>query len=277
MAKPSPRLARVEDPVRLFSDYMKITGTPSLAPETGHPKLRGRTLLLLNGSTWVSLWGTWFGRALLPGVKLVHLGTDATQLSFMRAHEDEEPCPPPRNVKAFAQLARIGCDLYRPDALLLTCSTMNRAAAAVRTAVKSRGVPLVQIDEPMMEAAVQHGGRILVIATHGPTVTSTQQLLTETAQRLQRSVSFAGVTLPGAFAALGRGDVKGHNQMLARAIRLEQQRQPLDSVVLAQLSMAAFLLDYPEPQREFGLPVFTSADAGFRRVREVLLALPPTP
>lgn len=269
---PVPRRPRVEDPVRLFSDYMKITGTPTLAPEAGDRKLTGKTLALLNGSNWVSLWGTWFGRSILPGVKLVHIGADATQYSFMRAHEAGETCPPVRNIRAFSGFAKAAIELHRPDAMLLTCSTMNRAVAAVRRAVAKTRVPVIQIDEPMMEAAVRHGGRILVIATHGPTVTSTQALLTETAVRLKRSVTFDGATIEVAFDLLGRGRIARHNALIARAIRSARKRGAIDSVVLAQLSMAVFLLDHPAPLREFGCPVFTSAECGFQRIREVLTA-----
>jgi aspartate/glutamate racemase len=262
------RRPRVEDPVRLFSDYMKITGTPTLAPEAGY--LTGKTLALLNGSSWVSLWGTWFGRSILPGVKLLHIGADATQYSFMQAHESGEPCPPSRNIRAFSIFAKTAIKLHRPDAMLLTCSTMNRAVAAVRRAVVDTRIPVVQIDEPMMEAAVRHGGRILVIATHGPTVTSTQALLTETASRLKRSVTFDGATIESAFDLLGRGRIARHNAEIARAIRSARKRGALDSVVLAQLSMAVFLLEHPDPVSEFGCPVFTSAECGFQRIRELL-------
>jgi hypothetical protein len=40
-------------------------------------------------------------------------------------------------------------------------------------------------------------------------------------------------------------------------------------VVLAQLSMTVFLLTYPDPLREFGIPVFSSGQCGFERVAEV--------
>lgn len=267
-----PRRPRVADPMRLFGDYMRLTGTPALAPEAGRPGLTGKTLALLNGSTWVSLWGTWFGRQILPGVKLVQVGSDATQLSFMRAHRARETCPPPRNIRAFAQLAKATIELHRPDAMLLTCSTMNRAVVAVRHAVARSGVPIVQIDEPMMEAAVERGGRILVLATHGPTVASTQALLRETAVRLGRKISVAGATVEAAFDLLGRGDITRHNRVIARAIRAAQKRGRVDTIVLAQLSMSVFVLEHPDAEAEFGAPVLTSGEYGFRRIRELLLA-----
>jgi Asp/Glu/hydantoin racemase len=265
---------RVTDSVRLFSDYMKLTGTPTLAPEAGDVRLSGKTLGLLNGSTWVSLWGTWFGRALLPGVKLVHAGGDHVQLRFMAAHEAGKPCPPRENIRSFVRTAKELAAFHRVDALLITCSTMNRAAGAVRRALAANRIPVVQIDEAMMETAIGRGGRILVIATHGPTVSSTQALLRETAVKLQRDVSFDGATVEEAFDLLGRGDIGRHNRAIARAIRSAQKRNAVDTVVLAQLSMSVFALEHPDAEKEFGVPVLTSGECGFKRIRELLLAAP---
>lgn len=265
------RRPRVADPVRLFSDYMKLTGTPSLAPEPGEKGLAGKSVGLVNGSTWVSLWGTWFGRKLLPGVKLVHAGGDHVQLHFMAAHHAGRPCPPRENIASFAHTARELVDFHRVDAVLITCSTMNRAAPEVRRALRAKRVPVVQIDEPMMERAVERGGRILVIATHGPTVASTQALLRETAARLGRDVQFDGATVEEAFDLLGKGDIPRHNRLIARAIRAAQKRGPLSTVVLAQLSMSVFALEYTDAEKEFGVPVLTSGECGFQRIRELLL------
>lgn len=262
------------DPIRLFADYMRLTGTPTLAPESGPAALAGKTLGLVNGSTWVSLWGTWFGRKLLPGVKLVHAGGDHVQLHFMAAHEAGQPCPPAENIRSFVRTAKELAAFHRPDAVLITCSTMNRAANAVRQALAASKIPVVQIDEAMMEAAVRHGGKVLVVATHGPTVTSTQALLRETASRLKQYVSFAGATVEAAFDSLGRGDIRGHNRLIAAAIRAAQRRESINTVVLAQLSMSVFALEHPDAEREFGMPVFTSGECGFRRVRELLSGQP---
>lgn len=262
---------RVADPMRLFSDYMKLTGTPSLAPEVGERGLAGKSVGLVNGSNWVSLWGTWFGRKFLPGVKLVHAGGDHVQLHFMAAHHAGLPCPPPENIASITHLARELAEFHRVDAVLITCSTMNRAAPDVRRALRARRVPVVQIDEPMMERAVERGGRILVIATHGPTVSSTQALLRETAARLGRTVEFDGATVEEAFELLGKGDLTRHNRLISRAIRSGQKRGNLSTVVLAQLSMSVFAIEHPDAETEFGVPVLTSGECGFQRIREILL------
>lgn len=259
------------DPLALFSDYMRVTGTPSLAPEAGDGPWVGKTLGVINGSSWTSLWSTYFGRRMLPGVKIVNVGNDAVQLHFMRAHHEGRPCPPPSNIDLFCRYARDLCELIEPDAVLITCSTMNRAFGRVRAELAPRGVPVVQIDEAMMEEAVRRGGRILVVATHGPTVQSTQALLQETAARLGLPVSFTGATVEEAFTLLGEGRIEEHNQVIAETIRAVQRREPVDIVVLAQLSMSVFVFTHPDPIRDFGIPVLNSGETGFRRAGEVLL------
>ena len=263
------------DPFALFGAYLKLTGVASLehAPAED-PALRGRSLGILNGSSWISLWSTWFARLLLPGVKLVSAGSDAVQLNFMAAHRRGEPVPPRANIEAFARTAVDLVRLHALDAILITCSTMNRAHAAVRTAVREasapREIPVVQIDEPMMEKAVRTGERILAVATHGPTVENTKTLLLETAEREARNVSVECATVERAFDLLGAGDVRGHNEEIARVIRHATSRGNFDAVVLAQLSMSAFVFSYPDRASAFGLPVLTSGEEGFLKVRELL-------
>jgi len=269
-------MRRAFEPIDMFDSYMKVAGVPSLDfARAEDPRLQGKKLGLVNGASWISLWCNYFGRMALPGVKLVNAGNEGVQLSFMGAHKRGEPCPPQINIERFVQYAEDLVALCGVDAIMITCSTMNRAYGTVREAMKRHGVPVIQIDEAMMERAVTHGGRILIVATHGPTVESTRALLQETAARLGRTVSFAGATVEEAFRLLGEGDVRGHNRVIADAIRKAASREQIDIVVLAQLSMTVFKLSYADEacRREFGLPVITSGETGFERAREVLIGL----
>jgi len=262
------------DPIRLFSDYMLITGTPTLNDEPGDiPKLKGRKLGVVNGSNWVSLWSTWFGKKILPGVKIINVGNEAVQLNFMEAHSKGEPCPPQINIDLFCNYAKDLYDLYKVDAILISCSTMNRAFKQVSEFMKPYGVPVVQIDEAMMEEAVTSEGKILVVATHGPTVKSTQELLLETANRLRKKVDFAGVTVEEAFNLLGQGKIVEHNEIIANAIRKVQESEEIDIVVLAQLSMAVFSFSYPDPLKEFGVKILNSGETGFASVRNLFQSM----
>ncbi len=260
--------------LELFRRYMMFTGVTSLDREpASDPDLAGKTLGMVHGSSWVSLFATYFGRKILPGVKLVAVGNDAVQLNFMRAHREGRPCPPQVNIELFVQYSRQLVELFGVDAVLITCSTMNRAAASVREALRPYGVPVIQIDEAMMEEALARGRRIFVVATHGPTVGSTQQLLRETAARLDRQLECGGATVEEAFHRLGRGDIEGHNELVAMAIRQGQRTASWDAVVLAQLSMSVFKLSHPNAEDEFGVPVLTSGECGFYKIRRLFKGL----
>ena len=263
------------DPIQVFSDYLRVTGVAHLDPEpSGIPELLGKRLGLINGSSWVTLWANYFGRQYLPGVHLVNTGNEAVQINFMEAHAQGLPCPPQANIDAFVRYANDLVDLAQVDAILITCSTMNRAYPQVEIALESKGVPVMQIDRPMMEQAVKNGGEVLVIATHGPTVDSTQSLLRETAAEIGASISYSGANVEAAWDKLAKGDVIGHNQDLADEIRKSLSRKAVGCVVLAQLSMTVFLLSFPDPVAEFGVPIYTSGQCGFESVRELLVSLP---
>ena len=259
------------DPARLFGDYMKVTGVPSVEPEHGpDPKLSGKKLGVVNGASWVSLWSNYFGKTMLPGVKIINVGNEAVQLNFMQAHSQKLACPPQINIDLFCKYAKDLYDLYQVDAVLISCSTMNRAFKKVRETMKPLGVPVIQIDEAMMEQAVSTEGKILVVATHGPTVKSTQALLQETADRLVKKVDFVGATIEEAFELLGQGKINEHNQAIAQAIRNVQDKDKVDIVILAQLSMSVFSFTFPEPLLEFGVPILNSGQTGFARVADIL-------
>ncbi|MBN1286377.1 MAG: hypothetical protein JXB47_13345 [Anaerolineae bacterium] len=256
------------DPIRLFSDYLKVTGVAHTGPEPeGDPALIGKRLGLINGGAWIMLWANYFGRLYLPGAHLVNVGNEAVQINFMEAHAAGKPTPPQSNIDAFVRYARDLVDLARVNAVLMTCSTMNRAYPLVQAAVN---VPVVPIDKPMMRCAVEQGGRVLVVATHGPTVESTQKLLQETAGEMGQAVSYSGLNVEAAWHRLAAGDVVGHNDALAGAIRAHLDREAVGCIVLAQLSMTVFLLSYPDPVAVFGVPVFTSGQCGMAYMRKVL-------
>lgn len=260
------------DPIRLFADYLTITGIAHTDPEkVGDPALIGKRLGVINGGSWITMWSNYFGRKYLPGAHLINVGNEAVQINFMEAHARGEPTPPQSNIDTFVRYAKELAELGHVDAILITCSTMNRSFPAVQQAMASYGLPVVQIDQPMMERAVRTGGKILVVATHGPTVDSTQALLRETAESLGETVSFSGVTVHEAWECLAEADIAGHNRHLAEAIRTKLAEEPdIQCVVLAQLSMTVFLLTYPDTVAEFGVPVFTSGQCGFEAVRELL-------
>ena len=260
------------DAIRLFSDYLRVTGVAHTGPEPqGDPCLLGKRLGLLNGSSWITLWANYFGHLYLPGVHLVNAGNEAVQINFMEAHSAGEKGLPAENIAAFQRYAIDLAELGHVDAVLITCSTMNRAYPQVNEALQPYGIPVLQIDRPMMERAVENGGRIMVVATHGPTVDSTQTLLREVAKETGLTISMTGVLVEPAWDYLASGAVEQHNAILANTIRERMKEDEIGCVILAQLSMSVFLLSYPDPLKEFGIPVLTSGQCGFAAMRELLV------
>ena len=48
------------DPVRLFHDYLVVTGVARTEPEPeGDPRLIGKRLGLINGAAWIALWANY--------------------------------------------------------------------------------------------------------------------------------------------------------------------------------------------------------------------------
>jgi hypothetical protein len=257
--------------IRLFSDYLCVTGVAHTGPEPwGDPHLLGKRLGLLNGSSWITLWSNYFGRKYLPGVHLVNAGNEAVQLNFMEAHAAGLTALPAENLSAFTRYAIDLAELARVDAVLITCSTMNRAYLQVCEALQPFGIPVFQIDRAMMELAVTRGGKTLVIATHGPTVESTKALLQEVAAEHDRKIDVKGALVEEAWNCLARGEVEEHNEILAKTILDCLTVEEISSVVLSQLSMTVFLLSHPNPMKEFGIPVYTSGQCGFEAVRKAL-------
>lgn len=262
------------DPIELFDMYMKVVGVPHTEDEPdGEPLLKGKKLGVVNGASWILLWTCYFGKTVLPGVKIINVGNEAVQLNFMRAHKQGKPCPPQINIDTFVRYARDLYELFQVDAILISCSTMNRSAQAVRNEMARYNIPVIQIDEAMMEAAIGNGGKILVVATHGPTVKSTQALLQETAAKLNRRIEYTGATVEEAFELLGQGQIAEHNEVIAQSIREAMKNDEIEVVILAQLSMTVFRFSYPDPVESFGVPILTSGECGFMKAKEVLMNL----
>lgn len=261
-----------EEAIRLFSDYIRVTGVAHTGNESqGDPRLIGKRLGLINGSSWITLWANYFGRMYIPGVHLVNIGNEAVQINFMEAYAAGLSNLPVENLNAFKRYAIDLVELGHVDAVLITCSTMNRAYKEVYDSLKPYGIPVFQIDHPMMQRAVNHGKQILTIATHGPTVESTRALLQEVAAENGREVNVYGVLVEEAWHCLANGDIRKHNEILAMTIRESAAKERIDCVVLAQLSMTVFQLSYPDSLKEFGVPVYTCGQCGFEAIREVLV------
>jgi Asp/Glu/hydantoin racemase len=124
-------------------------------------------------------------------------------------------------------------ELAGADYIMVTCSSIG---PAVEAAAKLIGVPVLRVDQPMVDKAVETGKRIGVIASLQTTLEPTANLISRRAQNAGKQIELSSKLCEGAFEALMSGDAATHDAKVAAA--LKQLSQQVDVIVLAQASMA---------------------------------------
>jgi len=193
---------------------------------------------------------------LLPGVKIMHI-LDEPLLERIRrrgrlASEDSE-----RLDTHVALAQEVGA-----SAVLVTCSTVSPSVDGMRPA----DIPVMKIDEAMIEQAVAAGARIGVVATNQTTLEPTRRMLQTQAERVGRSIQVELSLVENALPALMKGDGATHDRLVKQAVMEIMGRA--DVVVLAQASMARVLDVIPQEERK--VPVLSSPHLALGRLREML-------
>ena len=137
------------------------------------------------------------------------------------------------------------------DQILVTCSSIG---PAVEAAASSMGVPVLRVDRPMADRAVQMGKRIGVIATLRTTLEPTADLVQRRAQTVGKEIQLTSRLCEGAFEALMSGDAAKHDALVTDA--LKELSKQVDVIVLAQASMARVVDSLPDAGKH--VPVLAS-------------------
>lgn len=163
----------------------------------------------------------------LPGVQVFNIVDDSLIKNVIRCGE-LRPETAKRVVDYAASAQAAGADF-----ILYTCSSIG---AAVETAATLSNVPVMRVDQPMADKAVQAGARIGVIATLSTTLNPTTDLVKRRAAAAGKEVQVIAHLCEGAFEALMSGDAATHDAVVAAA--LKELSGKVDVIVLAQASMA---------------------------------------
>lgn len=144
-------------------------------------------------------------------------------------------------------------------AVLCTCSTLGPGA---ESAAELTSVPVLRVDRPMIEAALDRGSRITVAAALASTLGPTRDLLLRAARARGMTIEVREISCEGAWAFVERGDRAGYWRAVAAAIR--EGMGPADAIVLAQASMAGAV----ELLADLGVPVLASPRLGVKAAIE---------
>lgn len=139
----------------------------------------------------------------------------------------------------------------------LTCSAYSPLIGTLRQVAP---VPVLAIDDVLVETAVQRGRTIGLISTQ----TLTEQALRRAAERAGKQIELESVVYRDAAEALNRGDGAEHDRLLGRQIASMAHNEV---VVLGQASMARVLPTLPA---ELAARVLTSPDLAVETARAAL-------
>lgn len=149
------------------------------------------------------------------------------------------------------------------DYILFTCSSIG---PAVEAAAGLSHVPVLRVDQPMADKAVQSGKKIGVVATLSTTLNPTSDLVRRRALAAGKEIELVPVLCEGAFEALMSGDAATHDQKVGDA--LKKLSNEVDVILLAQASMARVVDTLAEADKK--VPILASPPIAMEYLATVL-------
>lgn len=146
------------------------------------------------------------------------------------------------------------------DGLLITCSMFTPYLDQLQAGLD---VPVIAADQAMMELAAEQGGKILLLITNPGTVDASSKLLQKTIEDMKSDATFDTLLIEEAWDAVHEGKQDKHDPLIRDAI--EENADKYDRFVLAQMSMAAAVLDHKSDAE-----VLTSPDAALKTLEKIL-------
>lgn len=181
-----------------------------------------------------------------PNCQIIHT-LDETLLHDLKAGDHQRD----RLVQKLHHMGNI-LALDGVDVIVVTCSSLSPYVNDIQPVLS---VPVLKIDQPMIEYAVSHGSHIGVVATNPTTVGPTQLLINELSGKHKKKVLVQTVVVETAFNSLNGGDGEHHDQIVLEAI--DKLLKDTELVIIAQISAARVM-----PKVNLGIrdKVLTSLD-----------------
>jgi len=143
------------------------------------------------------------------------------------------------------------------DGVLVTCTSVNEATRQIRPFLS---IPILNIEEPTAEQAVQAGRRIGILATLPTSPTAMERVLREKAAAAGKEIEIVTRVADGAFDVLCAGNREKHDEMVREA--LYALAGSVDVIVFAQISMSLLPFD----AQKVGKPVCMIGQPGLARI-----------
>ena len=178
----------------------------------------------------------------LPGVETVHIADSGLVGDIIRAGEITPAAG--------------------ADAIVCACSSVG---AITEMADMLLDVPVIRIDQAMIDEAVANYDRIGVLASVESTIGPTTDCIRRAALRAGREVSIVARVAQGAYQAQSAGNREEHDRLLMACAM--EMHEGIDALLLAQGSMARM----EQPLAEaLGKPVLSSPERCMRALAALI-------
>lgn len=188
-----------------------------------------------------------------PEVEIINIMDDSL-LADTRRHDGMTP-DVARRVYAYANAAQDS----GADGIIVTCTSVNLATARIQHFLN---IPMINIEEPVAEMAVENGAVIGVLATLPTSPQAIDRVIMEKAAAKGKTVKIVDSVVDGAFDILSAGDRARHDEMVCEA--LYQLAKQVDVIAFAQISMGQIIHDSVD------VPVYKIGQSGFERILHLM-------
>ncbi len=148
------------------------------------------------------------------------------------------------------------------DLIMVTCSSIG---PAVELAAGLMDVPVLRVDQPMVDEAIKMGKRIGVIATLTTTLGPTSDLLKRRSIQLGKEIEIKNRLCKGAFEHLMSGNQEAHDKAVRNA--LMELQEGVDVIILAQASMARVVDLLSDSEKK--IPILSSPSLAVKHLHKL--------
>ena len=145
------------------------------------------------------------------------------------------------------------------DCVMLTCTSIFEAAKLINPISP---IPVFDIAEPTVKAAVEAGKKIGILATLSTSPKAIISMINDEAQRVGKEIEIVTRVSEGAFDVLCDGDRDKHDEMVNND--LFELAKEVDVIIFAQISMS--LLKH----EDCGVPLFKIGKDGFNHAKDLI-------
>ena len=196
-------------------------------------------------------------KELLPSMEIMHIA-DEMLLKLVLGQGGLSPFIYQRVADHAIAAERAGA-----SAMQCTCSSISPCVDVAQPLV---GIPVLKIDQPMIDEALRIGKRIGVAATAPTTLKPTTDLVHQRAAFFQMDIQVEARLCEGAYQALFSGDPQTHDQIVRQHLLDLMERN--DVIMLAQASMARVADSLTAEDKR--IPILSSPRLAIQHLKKLL-------